>query len=62
MCLPRGTGPRASVRRSEGPGAVPENLPAALPPDVVLNGLQDVADGVGPLLHRCYVTRVRSPS
>lgn len=46
------------VRRSEGPGAVPEDLPAALPPEVVLSGLQDVADGVGPLLHRCYVTRV----
>ena len=48
-----------SVRRSEGPGTVPANLPVALPPEVALSGLQDVADGVGPLLHRRYVTRVR---
>ena len=47
------------VRRTEGPGTVPENLPPPLPPGVVLSDLQDVADGVGPLLHRCYVTRVR---
>jgi hypothetical protein len=48
------------VRRSEGPGSVPDDLPAPLPSNIALGELQDVADGVGPLLHRCYVARVRA--
>jgi hypothetical protein len=49
-----------SVRRYEGPGSASDDLPAPLPSHVALGELQDVADGVGPLLHRCYVTRVRN--
>jgi hypothetical protein len=47
------------VRRHEGPGSAPEDLPAPLPSNLALGELQDVAEGVGPLLHRCYVARVR---
>ena len=47
------------VRRFEGPGSVAEDLPPPLPPGVAFDELQDVADGVGPLMHRSYVVRVR---
>jgi hypothetical protein len=47
------------VRRCEGLGSAPEDLPAPLPSNIALGELQDVTDGVGPLLHRCYVSRVR---
>jgi uncharacterized protein DUF1990 len=47
------------VRRSEGPGSVAEDLPSPLPSNLADGELQDVAEGVGPLLHRCYVARVR---
>ena len=47
------------VRRHEGAGSAAEDLPAPLPSNLALTGLQDLAEGVGPLLHRCYVARVR---
>lgn len=47
------------VQRFEGPGLVPVDLPPPLPSDVERRELQHLAEGVGPLLHRCYVMRVR---
>jgi len=47
------------VHRVEGPGSVPVDLPPPLPPDVQRGELQHVSEGVGPLMHRCYVMRVR---
>ena len=47
------------MRRCEARGSVPEDLPAPLSSNIALGELQDVADGVGPLLHRCYEARVR---
>jgi len=47
------------MRRSEGPGSVPTDVPPPLPPGTDRSDLQAVEDGVGPLMHRCYVANVR---
>ncbi|HEX8159722.1 MAG TPA: DUF1990 family protein [Solirubrobacteraceae bacterium] len=47
------------MHRSEGPGSVPDDVPPPLPPDTDRRDMQGVEDGVGPLMHRCYVTNLR---
>jgi len=47
------------VHRFEGRGSVPVDLPPPLPSEVQRAELQHVSEGVGPLMHRCYVMRVR---
>jgi hypothetical protein len=47
------------MHRSEGPGSVPADVPPPLPPDTDRRDVQGVEDGVGPLMHRCYVVSVR---
>lgn len=47
------------MHRTEGPGKVPDDMPPPLPPDADRSDHQGVEDGVGPLMHRSYVTRVR---
>jgi hypothetical protein len=47
------------VHRVEGPGSVAVDLPPPLPSGTELGELQGLSDGVGPLMHRCYVMRVR---
>jgi hypothetical protein len=47
------------VDRHEGSGSVRADLPPALPSDTQRDELQHVSEGVGPLLHRCYVMQVR---
>ena len=46
------------VHRWEMPGAWPADAPPDLPDDVDLDDLQPMEDGVGPLLHRLYRTRI----
>jgi hypothetical protein len=45
--------------RSEEAGSMPADEPPPLPPDTDRTDLQGVEDGVGPLMHRRYVARVR---
>jgi hypothetical protein len=47
------------MTRCEERGAVPADLPPPLPPGIERSDLQGVEDGVGPLMHRRYVARVR---
>lgn len=47
------------VHRFEEPGSVGEDMPPPLPSGVAFADLQDLADGVGPLMHRSYVVRLR---
>jgi len=47
------------MHRFEGPGSVPADVPPPLPPGTDHSDLQGVEDGVGPLMHRSYVARVR---
>jgi hypothetical protein len=47
------------MHRSEGPGSMPADMPPPLPPDIERSDLQDVGDGFGPLMHRCYVLNLR---
>jgi hypothetical protein len=47
------------MSRSEQPGRVPDDLPPPLPAETDRTDLQGVEDGVGPLMHRRYVARVR---
>jgi len=50
------------VRRHEEPGSLSDDLPPPLPPEVEFDEAQDLVDGVGPLMHRSYVVRVRDAS
>ena len=47
-----------AVHRWELFGSWPEDAPPELPSDVDLNRLQRLGDGVGPLVHRIYRTRI----
>ena len=47
------------MRRSEEAGSVADDMPPPLPPETDRTDLQGVEDGVGPLMHRCFVMRVR---
>jgi hypothetical protein len=47
------------MHRSEQPGAVPADVPPPLPPGTDRSDLQGVEDGVGPLMHRSFLVRVR---
>jgi hypothetical protein len=47
------------MHRSEGPGSVPADVPPPLPPDTDRRDVQGVEDGVGPLMHRCYMVNLR---
>ena len=47
------------MHRSDGPGSVPADVPPPLPPGTDQSDVQSVKDGVGPLMHRSYVARVR---
>jgi hypothetical protein len=47
------------MHRSEAPGTAAQDLPPPLPPGTDLTDLQGLEDGVGPLMHRRYTTRVR---
>lgn len=46
------------LHRWEGEGGAAD-YPPELPPAVADHAVQRVADGVGPLLHRCYRVRIR---
>jgi len=47
------------MHRHEEPGSVPDDMPPPLPPDTDRREVQGVEDGVGPLMHRRFTTRVR---
>jgi len=47
------------MHRSEQAGSAAGDVPPPLPPDVDRTDVQSVEDGVGPLLHRSYVTQIR---
>ena len=47
------------MHRHEEAGAVADDMPPPLPPGTDVTELQRVEDGVGPLMHRCFTTRVR---
>ena len=47
------------MHRHEEAGSVPDDMPPPLPPGTDRGELQGVEDGVGPLMHRCFTTRVR---
>ena len=47
------------LHRTEEEGSIEEDLPPALPDGVAHDEVQSVQDGVGPLFHRRYRTRIR---
>ena len=47
------------MHRREEEGSAPDDVPPPLPPGTDRADVQGVEDGVGPLIHRSYVTRVR---
>jgi hypothetical protein len=47
------------MHRSETAGSIPADEPPPLPAGFDRDDLQGVEDGYGPLMHRCYVARVR---
>ena len=47
-----------AVHRWELSGSWPKDAPPELPGDVDLDGLQRLGEGVGPLVHRIYRTRI----
>jgi Domain of unknown function (DUF1990) len=49
------------MRRKEAPGSLRSTVPELLtyPPDVRRDEVQGYEDGVGPMFHRCYRTRIR---
>jgi hypothetical protein len=47
------------MHRSDEPGSVADDMPPPLPPQTDRTNLQGTEDGVGPLMHRTYVTRLR---
>ncbi len=46
------------VHRWEMTGSMPEDAPPSYPADFDLEGVQQPQDGVGPLIHRIYRTRI----
>ena len=48
------------MHRSEEPGTAADDMPPPLPAATDRSDLQGVEDGVGPLMHRCFTTRVRA--
>jgi uncharacterized protein (UPF0548 family) len=48
----------SAVHRWELTGSWPEDAPPELPVEVSAHGRQDLEDGVGPLVHRVYRTRI----
>ncbi len=49
------------LHRRELAGWLPEDAPPALPPNLASEEIQQPEDGVGPLVHRLYRTRIRGP-
>jgi hypothetical protein len=49
------------IHRSEGPGSWPEDAPPPLPDRLVDEDVQRLRHGTGPLFHRRYLARIRSP-
>ena len=47
------------MTRTEEAGSIPRDAAPPLPPGADLSEVQGTEDGVGPLMHRCYVARVR---
>jgi hypothetical protein len=47
------------MHRCEQPGSFPDDEPPLLPPGTDRRDLLGVEDGVGPLMHRCYVAHAR---
>ncbi len=47
------------MHRSEEAGSAAEDMPPPLPAEADVTDMQGVEDGVGPLMHRRYTTRVR---
>ena len=47
------------MSRREEPGSADEDAPPPLPPGTDRSDHQGVEDGYGPLMHRCYVARVK---
>lgn len=47
------------MHRHEEPGSLPDDMPPPLPPGTDRREVQGVDHGVGPLMHRCFTTRVR---
>ena len=47
------------MHRSDEPGTAADDMPPPLPAGTDRSDLQGVEDGVGPLMHRCFTTRVR---
>lgn len=47
------------IDRREEPGCAAQDSPPPLPPGTDRDDHQGVEDGFGPLMHRCYVARVR---
>ena len=47
------------MHRSDEPGSVHEDMPPPLPDTTDRSDLQGVEDGVGPLMHRRFTTRVK---
>jgi len=47
------------MHRSEAPGSILDDMPPPLPPATDRREMQGVEDGVGPLMHRSFTTRVR---
>jgi hypothetical protein len=47
------------MHRSEEAGTAADDMPPPLPPDTDRTDMQGVENGVGPLMHRRYTTRVR---
>src|SRR5687767_5382959 len=45
-------------RRDED-GTVDDDMPPPLPRDVDLSDHQGIEDGYGPLMHRCYIARIK---
>jgi uncharacterized protein DUF1990 len=47
------------IDRREEPGTVPRDMPPPLPSGTDRHEHQGVEDGFGPLMHRCYLVRIR---
>jgi len=47
------------MHRVEDSGEIPADEPPPLPPGFDRSDVQGIQDGYGPLMHRCYVARVR---
>ncbi len=49
------------LHRRELRGALPDDAPPKLPPEIKTDDVQTPDDGVGPLFHRRYVARIKDP-